>query len=156
MSLWRGLGLILTLGAVLLNSGCCCCCSPDALPTEPFTPGDFPDIPPYPGAEQQTGRDPAFGLVTIPFQLVTDEAEWKHYVTGDPKDEVLDWYAAQMADLGWTAVDVTEVQMPTEDALLFAWPDDPGVTAVVMLLPDPQEQDRQHILIGRLRLPLEE
>jgi len=157
MSLGKTISLAAILVAVVFNSGCCCCCSTDALPTEPFTPGDFLDIPPYPGAEQRAGRDTTFGLVTFPFRLITDDMEWKHYVTDDSKRGVLDWYAVRMADLGWvSAADVAEVRMPTEDALIFSRQDDPALMAVVMLLPDPRQGGRQHILIGRLRLPLED
>lgn len=157
MATYRNLGLILALTAVILSSGCCCCCSPDALPIQPFTPGDFPDIPGYPGAEQSTGQDSTFGLTTLPFQLLTEDVEWKHYITGDTKEAVLDWYAAEMVRQGWVnAADAMETRLPTEDALIFARADDPGLLAIIMLLPDPEGADRAHILIGRMRVPIED
>ena len=156
MSFWKWSGLVLVLMLAMTSSGCCCCCSPDMLPTEFFTAGEFADVPAYPGATQQTGSDMTMGLATLPFRLITDDAEWKHYVTADSASNVLDWYTAQMAAGGWiSASDIGGEDVPTENALIFARPDDPTTIVVIMIVPDP-DGTQQHILIGHLHVSLED
>ena len=154
MSIWRVLAVAAALMTAVLTSGCCCCCPTDALPTEPFTAGDFADIPPYPDAEQRTGDDPTYGLVTLPFQFITDDAEWKHYVTSDDEDTILDWYSAQMEEAGWIGADeIADTPMPMQNGLLFFKEDDPDVLAIIVTTPGPESGER-HILIGRLQVSI--
>lgn len=157
MSVWRYVGIGLALALVASGSGCCGCCPTQALPTTSFTPGDFPDIPPYPGAQQQTGRDSTVGLATLPFQFLVRDAEWKHYVTGDSPDAVIDWYSVQMPGQGWiSAADAAEVEIPIQSGLIFVREDDPAQMAVIMVLPDPQREGQVHILIGRMHIPVKD
>ncbi len=148
---------LVALVALVAASGCCCCCSSDVLPTATFTAGDFPHVPPYPGAEQRTADSGAYGLATLPFQLLAEDAEWKQYVVQEDSETIIDWYNDQMTNEGWiSATDMTEEPLPVQGGLFFARVDDPQEMAVIMVLPDSQEEGTQHILIGRFRLQLEE
>lgn len=155
MSSWKPL-VVLSVVAVLLT-GCCCC--PISLPfgNAEFTAGDFPNVPIYPGASQTSESNIMINAMVAGFDLLAEESEWKHYVTTDSEEQVLDWYSRTMPDYGWAgiALDSTGTDVGISvGALAFVNMSEPNRPLYIVTLPDP-DTGQTHIIVGRILLPVE-
>lgn len=155
MSSWKPL-FVLAVVAVLLT-GCCCC--PVTLPfgNVEFTTGDFPNVPIYPGASQTTESNILINAMVAGFNVLAEESEWKHYLTADSEEQVLNWYSRTMPDYGWVgiALDSTGADVGVSvGALAFANINEPNRPLYIVTLPDP-DIGQTHIIIGRILLPIE-
>lgn len=131
--------------------GTCCCGALSGLTGVKFTDGDFGDVPPYPGSSQTTESNDALGLMTMAFNLIPGDAEWKHYTTGDSEDDVLDWYLDNMPRQGWEEIssEDMEVQTQSENAVFFAKSDTMLVIFAVAGIDDTGDT---HIIVGRIEI----
>lgn len=150
MGHWR---LPLIVGGVVLAVAACCCGSLGGLmgQTE-FTTGDFADVPAYPGATQSTEADQTLSTMTKVFALVGQDAEWKYYVTTGSADEVMDWYADTLPDYDWVTASMEGTNVQTQNTLIYAKADDPGVMLVIFVVPNSEDSSQVDILIGRMRV----
>ena len=154
MSHWK---LPLSIGALVITLAACCCSSLSGLmgQTE-FTTGDFADVPAYPDATQSTESDRVISMMIKVFALAGQEAEWKHYVTTDSPDDVMDWYADALPDYGWVKASMEGTNVQTQNALIYTKADDPDVMLVVFVIPNSEESSKADIVIGRMRVSSEE
>jgi hypothetical protein len=127
----------------------CCCPLTGLLGGAEFTAGDFPDVPAYPGSTQSTESNAAIGAMVGVFSLMGGEAEWKHYVTADSENDVLDWYADELPGYGWTMASEDELE-DVENGLLFWKDDDPSVMLAVLVLSALDESGNLDIVIGKI------
>jgi hypothetical protein len=89
--------------------------------------------------------------------LPAEEAEWKQYKTSDSETDVLNWYENTLPDYGWVAAsgeDLGDVEM--EGGLIFVNQNDPEVMLVVFVAPDLEGGGEISILIGRIRISVDE
>lgn len=146
--------LILGLLAATLT-GCCCPLEMLFGETE-FTTGDFSDAPAYPGSTQSTETNEAIDLLTGFSSIVSSEAEWKHYTTGDSESDVLDWYKDRLPTYGWEEASAEQVGTQSENTLVFTNEDEPNMMLVVIAVSGIDETDDTHIIIGRLTINMGE
>jgi hypothetical protein len=145
----------LALAAFVTVAICCCSGLGGLLGGVEFTTGDFADVPGYPNSTQTT--DPVSGLegMMAVFRFMPGEAEWKHYKTTDSESDVLDWYENVLLTYGW---DVSSEDTGTsyENSAFYAkMVGDTEVMLVVLVLPDTDNTGYNHIVIGRIEMPIE-
>jgi hypothetical protein len=154
MNRWKFLLVLPVLAAALTA---CCCPLGTIFGETKFTTGDFADVPAYPGSTQTTESNPAASAMTTVFSFIAEEAEWKQYKTSDSETDVLNWYENTLPDYGWVAAsgeDLGDVEM--EGGLIFVNQNDPEVMLVVFVAPDLEGGGEISILIGRIRISVDE
>lgn len=154
MSHWK---LPLITGMLVITMAACCCSSLGGLmgQTE-FTTGDFADVPAYPDATQSTESDRVISTMTRVFALAAQEAKWKHYVTTDSPDDVVDWYKDVLPDYGWVTASMEGTNVQAQNALICTKADDPGVMLVIFVTPNSEDSRKADIVIGRMHVSSEE
>jgi hypothetical protein len=154
MNHWKFL-LVLPVLAVTLTA--CCCPLGTIFGETKFTTGDFDDVPAYPGSTQTTESNPAVSAMTTIFSLIAEEVEWKQYTTTDSETDVLTWYEGTLPSYGWIVAseeDLGDIEM--EGGLVFVKADDPEVMLAVFTMPDVEGGGEMYILIGRIRISVDE
>jgi hypothetical protein len=116
-----------------------------------FTTGDFPDVPAYPGATLTTTVPEEVKAITIPFQFIDKNAEWKCYKTADGQQAVVNWYTQNMGGTGWNKAEMSQQPggVRTEGALVF----EKG-GRILMIMPIPVEAET-FILMSKFTPPKE-
>jgi hypothetical protein len=139
----------LVLSVVLAIMASCCCPLAGLLGGAEFTAGDFSDVPAYPGSTQSTESNAAIGAMVGVFSMMGGEAEWKHYITTDSENDVLDWYEGELPGYGWTMASEDELE-GVENGLLFWKDDDPSVMLAILALSAMDESGDTDIVVGRI------
>jgi hypothetical protein len=150
--------LALSVIVIALIAACCCSGLGGLLGNIEFTAGDFADVPSYPGSAQTTDSVSGSGMEAVMtiFNLIPGEAEWKHYTTTDSEDDVLDWYAEELPSQGWEEASSEDMEISSENSLFYEKTvGDTGVMLLVLVLPDPDDSDLNHILVGRIELDIQ-
>ena len=148
--------LMLSFVAAVVIAACCCSSIGGLLGGVEFTTGDFSDVPSYPGASQTTDTVPGIeGAMTV-FKLIPGTSDWKHYTTTDSDDDILDWYEDTLGNYGWVTSDEYDSSQ-SENTLAFVKESgDQAIMLFVMIMPDPDDSDVNHIILGRIEIETEE
>jgi hypothetical protein len=151
--------LALSVMTAALIVACCCAGLGDLgglLGGVEFTTGDFADVPGYPGSTQTTDSIPGMEGMMAAFSLVPGEAEWKHYTTTDSQDAVLGWYADELPSDGWEQASSEDMDISYEGGAFYAkTAGSTDVMLFILVLPDTDDSDLNHIIIGRVELNVE-
>jgi len=147
---WKSLLLMFVSAAVLTG---CCCPLGSLLGTAELTTGDFDDVPAYPDARQTTESDMAVNTLVAIVSLISEEEEWKHYISSDPDSAILDWYTDTLPQYGWTPTEFEDIDI--EGGLFFVKAAEPDTALYIGIVPDVEGGEDMHIVVGRLKLSVE-
>jgi hypothetical protein len=148
--------LLLSIVAGALVAACCCSGLGGLLGDVEFTTGDFADVPGYPGSTQTTDSVAGMEGMMAVFRFIPGEAEWKHYTTADSDDDILDWYADELPSRGWEKASSEDVEVSYQNSGFYTKTvGDTDLMLFILILPDPDDSDLNHILVGRIELDIE-
>ncbi len=148
--------LALSVIVIALIAACCCSGLGGLLGGVEFTTGDFADVPSYPGSTQTTDSVSGMEAMMAVFNLIPGEAKWKHYTTTDSEDDILDWYAEELPSQGWEEASSEDMEISYENGAFYAKTvGDTDVMLFFLVLPDPDDSDLNHILVGRIELDIQ-